>query len=293
MHYDDGAFFRPLFENDMLQLQVARGCSHNRCKFCDMYHEPFRISPRQEILADLDEAASYGARVKRVFLTGGNALCLPQADLEFVLREIGRRFPGASTGCFARVTDVARKSDADLARLSSLGMSDVSVGTESGLDTALAQMGKGFCARESLEQGLRMEAAGLTYDLFYLLGMAGAGGARKSAEATANLYSRLAPNRIMIHTMTAFVGTELAGMIAAGEFEPAGELESISELRGFVELFEPRREVYLLGNHYGNAAPTCAWLPRQRVELLRYLDDVLNHADETTLRRRRAQMPSI
>ena len=36
MHYADGAFFRPLFENNMLQLQVACGCSHNRCKFCDM-----------------------------------------------------------------------------------------------------------------------------------------------------------------------------------------------------------------------------------------------------------------
>ncbi len=97
----------------------------------------------------------------------------------------------------------------------------------------------------------------------------------------------------MIHTMTAFAGMELAGMIAAGKFEPAGQLESISELRNFVELFEPRQEVYLLGNHYGNAAPACAWLPRQRAELLGYLDDALKHADETALRRRRAQMPSI
>ena len=293
MHYDDGAFFRPLFENDMLQLQVARGCSHNRCAFCDMYHEPFRPSPREEVLADLDEAAAYGAPVRRVFLTGGNSLCLPQADLTFVLREVARRFPGATVGCFARVTDVARKTDAELAQLVALGMSDVSVGTESGLDAALEQMGKGFCARESEEQCLRMEAAGLTYDLFYLLGMAGAGKANESAEATAALYSRLAPNRVMIHTMTAFAGTRLARMVAAGEFAPAGELETVRELRRFAELFEPRREVYLLGNHYGNVAPACAWLPRQRSELLAYLDDVLAHADEAALRRRRAQMPSI
>ena len=122
MHYDDGAFYRPLFENNMLQLQVAHGCSHNRCKFCDMYHEPFAISPREEVLADLDEAADYFGEagcetIERVFLTGGNAFCLPQRELVFVLEAIAERFPRASVGCFARVTDIARKGDDDLAEL--------------------------------------------------------------------------------------------------------------------------------------------------------------------------------
>ena len=293
MHYDDGAFFRPLFENNMLQLQVARGCSHNRCKFCDMYHEGFLPSPREDVVADLDEAAGFCARVGRVFLTGGNALCLPQRDLVFYLREIAARFPGATVGCFARVTDVARKSDGQLAELVSLGLSDVSVGTESGLDEALLAMDKGFCAADSLAQCLRMEGAGLTYDLFYLLGMGGAGKAEASAEATAKLYSKLAPNRIMVHTMTAFPGTELVAMIDAGRFRPAEELETVRELRRFAELFDPRRETYLLGNHYGNVAHASAWLPSQREELLAYYDRVLAESDELELRRRRAQMPSI
>ena len=293
MHYDDGAFYRPLFENDILQLQVAHGCSHNRCRFCDMYHEPFRISPMEEVEADLDEAASAWPGVRRVFLTGGNALCLPEDRLVAVLRAVRGRFPGASVGCFARITDVARKGDDQLAELVALGLSDVSVGTESGLDDALAAMDKGFTAAESLRQCLRMEAAGLTYDLFYLLGMAGSGRAADSARATAELYSKLAPNRIMIHTMTAFPGTRLAAMIETGAFEPAGELETVRELRGFVERFEPRSRVYLLGNHYGNVAHPCAWLPDQRRELISYLDDVLSGSDEAALRARRARMPSI
>lgn len=293
MHYDDGAFFRPLFENNMLQLQVARGCSHNRCKFCDMYHEAFRVSPREEVLADLDEAQAYYARVGRVFLTGGNALCLPQRDLVWVLGEIRRRFPSATVGCFARVTDIARKKDGELEELVSLGLSDVSVGTESGNDEALAAMDKGFTAQMSLEQCLRMEAAGLSYDVFYLLGMAGAGRATESAAQTAKLYSRLAPNRIMVHTMTAFPGTQLAQMIAEGEFHPAGELETVCELRSFVGLYTPKKPVYLLGNHYGNNAHACAWLPKEKDGLLRYYDRVLAESDEDELRRRRAQMPSI
>lgn len=298
MHYDDGAFYRPLFENNMLQLQVARGCSHNRCKFCDMYHKPFAISPREDILADLDEAQAYFGEagretIKRVFLTGGNAFCLPQHELEFVLAAISERFPRASVGCFARVTDVARKSDDDLAELARLGVSDISIGTESGLDEALVVMDKGFTAADSLEQCRRLDTAGLTYDLFYLLGMAGAGRADASAEATAALYSQLHPRRVMIHTMTAFAGTELRSMIDTGMFAPAGELETVRELRHFVELFDPDRDVYLLGNHYGNVAHPCAWLPSQRREVLDYLDRLLADADEAALEARRAQMTSI
>ena len=293
MHYDDGAFYRPLFENDMLQLQVARGCSHNRCRFCDMYHEPFRISPMEEVEADLDEAASAWPGVRRVFLTGGNALCLPEDRLVAVLRAVRGRFPGASVGCFARITDVARKGDDQLAELVALGLSDVSVGTESGLDEALEAMDKGFCAEDSLRQCLRMEAAGLSYDLFYLLGMAGVGRAEDSALATARLYSQLAPNRIMVHTMTSFAGTRLAEMVENGDFTMAGELETVRELRRFVEEYEQRGRVYLLGNHYGNVAHACAWLPEQCDELIGYLDMVLRDADEEELRARRSRMLSI
>ena len=298
MHYDDGAFYRPLFENNMLQLQVARGCSHNRCKFCDMYHEPFAISPREEVLADLDEAADYFGEagcetIERVFLTGGNAFCLPQRELVWVLEAIVERFPRASVGCFARVTDIARKGDDDLAELARRGVGDISIGTESGLDEALATMDKGFSATDSLGQCRRLDEAGLTYDLFYLLGMAGHGAATASAEATAELYSKLHPQRVMVHTMTAFAGTELRDMIDAGKFVPAGELETITELRRFVELFEPENEVYLLGNHYGNAAHPCAWLPSRRREVLEYLDGLLATQDEDALEHRRAQMTSI
>ena len=293
MHYDDGALYRPLFENDMLQLQVARGCSHNRCKFCDMYHEPFRASPMVEVEEDLDQLAASVPGAHRVFLTGGNALCLPYGRLADILVAVRERYPGASVGCFARVTDVARKTDGQLARLVELGLSDVSVGTESGLDEALSLMDKGFCAEDSLRQCLRMERSGLTYDLFYLLGMAGAGRAAASARATARLHSQLAPNRVMVHTMTSFAGTRLADMVEAGDFRMAGELETVRELRGFVDEYEPREPVYLLGNHYGNVAHACAWLPGQRDELIGYLDMVLRDADEGELRARRSRMLSI
>ncbi len=293
MHYSDGAFYRPLFENDMLQLQVATGCSHNKCAFCDMYKQPFSPSPRNEIVQDLDEMKAFWPRCPRIFLAGGNALCLPQQELLFILEEISKRFPHATVGSFARVTDIERKTDEQLAQLASLGLTDISIGTESGLDCALADMHKGFTAKQSLEQCSRLERAGMAYNLFYLLGMAGFGRAHESAEATATLYGQLAPRRIMVHTMTAFNGTELSARIAQGDFRPAKELETVRELREFVELYQPRARVFLLGNHIGNVAHASAFLPDDRSELLRYYDSILKASDEETLARQRAAMTSI
>ena len=293
MHYSDGAFYRPLFENNMLQLQVTTGCSHNKCAFCDMYQQPFRPSPHDEIIQDLDEMKEFWPRCPRIFLAGGNALCLPQKELIFALEEITKRFPQATVGCFARITDIERKSNDQLAELSAHGLCSISIGTESGLDAALAMMNKGFNAAQSLEQCQRLEQAGMTYNLFYLLGMAGHDHAIESAQATAELYSQLAPKRIMVHTMTAFKGTKLAHRIAEGEFDPAEELETVRELRKFVELYQPHNRVYLLGNHIGNVAHASGYLPDDRDELLRYYDHVLETENESTLAQRRATMTSI
>ena len=293
MHYDEGAFYRPLFENNMLQLQVTKGCSHNRCKFCDMYHVPFAPAPHEEVLADLDEAQRWYKDVPRVFLTGGNALCLPQDDLLFVLREIRKRFASATVGSFARVTDVARKSDEELAQLVAMGVTDISIGTESGLDAALTAMNKGFTASDILQQCQRLDEVGLTYDLFYLLGMGGRGQGQASACATAALYSKLHPQRLMIHTMTAFSGAELAHEVARGTFELAGELENVRELRTFVERLDCEGGTYILGNHYGNVIPACGRVPEDREELLKVYDRVLACGNEAELVAQRAQMKSI
>ena len=147
--------------------------------------------------------------------------------------------------------------------------------------------------KRSPHECLRLEATGLSYDLFYLLGMAGADRAEESARATAEPYSQLAPNRITVHTMTTFPSTQLAAMIGRREFEPAGELEMVREPRRFAEMFSPRQHAHLLGNHYGNMVHPCAWLPDQREELASYLDEVPHDADEDALRAHRAKMSSI
>ena len=62
MHYT-GTIWRPPYEADSLLLEVTAGCTHHRCKFCTLYDDlpfRFRLSPMEEVEADLLEALESG-----------------------------------------------------------------------------------------------------------------------------------------------------------------------------------------------------------------------------------------
>lgn len=292
MHYDDGAFYRPLFENDMVPLQVAKGCSHNACKFCDMYHQKYMLSEREEILSDIKEIWDSGYQINRIFLTGGNAFSIPHEMAVWVLEMIQKysRNP-FRVGCFARITDIANKTDEEIRQLLELGVDDISIGTESGMDEALKYMNKGFTSADIIEQCGRLDRIGMSYNLFYLIGMAGKGKCAESAAKTAEVYDQTNPRRIMIHTMTPFRGTPLWDEIERGEFEPAGEKEILAELREFID--RSSLHTYILGNHYGNMVRLNGMIPENKKLFTDKLDEAIESLDEDMLRSYRRQMKSI
>ena len=60
MHYT-GTIWRPPYEASSLLLEVTAGCTHHKCKFCTLYNDlpfKFRMSPMEDIEADLQEVAS-------------------------------------------------------------------------------------------------------------------------------------------------------------------------------------------------------------------------------------------
>ena len=285
MHYTQSAFWRPLFETTGAMLQVVQGCSHNACKFCTMYRGTrFAVSPRQEVLDDIAELCATPLRyAERVFLTGGDALCLPQDNLVFVLEQLRASMPHLkSVGCFARVADVARKTDEQLAQLAALGLDDVSIGAETGYDPALAFMNKGHTAADIVEQCARLDDAGIGYDLFYLAGIAGAGNYEANVRATVDVFGKTHPRRIMIHTLTLFEGADLHQDIAEGAFEPSSETDILRELRMLAA--ELPCETMLLGSHAGNTVRFNAYLPEQREKVVATFDQCIAIADEERLR---------
>lgn len=295
MHYSEGSWWRPLFEDTQASLQLGVGCAHNACRFCTMYKKAgFSVSPREEVEADIDEMArAYSWHApERVFLTGGDALGLPFEHLKWALALAREKMPGIREfGCFARVGDVKAKTDEELRSLAELGVDDVSIGAESGYDPALAFMSKGHDATDIVEQCARLDEAGIGYDLFYLAGIAGAGKWEENVRATVDVFGRTRPRRIMIHTMTLFPGARLADDIASGAFTPSDEMDILRELRMLNA--ELTNEVFMLGAHYGNAAPYNALLPRDREKILEYFDARIAGWTEERLRAFRRGVKSM
>lgn len=294
MHYSKGAYWRPLFEQTEAMLQVAQGCSHNKCKFCTMFKgSTFAVSPEEEVREDIAELACSSWRdPDRVFLTGGNAFCLPTERLRIAIEDVRKAMPKVhSVGCFARIEDVARKSDEELSELARLGVSDISIGAESGLDDALAFMHKGHNAADIVEQCARLDVAGIAYDLFYLAGIAGAGRYEENVRATVEVFSQTNPQRIMIHTLTLFPGSLLKEDVESGAFTPSSETDILRELRLLIELLP--NETYILGAHIGNTAPFNALIPQQKSQVLEYLDARIANADEDRLAHFRRNLKSM
>lgn len=292
MHYDDGAFYRPLFENQMIPLQVAKGCSHNACKFCDMYHQKYSTSSKEEVLDDILEIQKSGYKVSRIFLTGGNAFSIPHTFALWVLETIHQILgDSVSIGCFARITDIARKTDDEIRQLLALGVDDISIGSESGMDDALKYMNKGFTSTDIINQCHRLDCIGMTYNLFYLLGMAGKGKSAESAKKTVQIYDQTNPKRIMLHTMTPFRNTPLWDEIQQGVFAPADEKEVLAELRDFIA--KTHLHTYLLGAHYGNMVRMNGYIPENKEKFIEALDNAILNLDEEQLKYYRSIMKSI
>ena len=293
MHYSQGAGWRPLIDGESAMLQVATGCSHNKCIFCDMYHKPFAVSPIDEIAADIKELSIKTQRdTKRLFLTGGNSFCLPTELLLDICALVRESMPFIeSIGCFARISDIKKKTNAELEALAKAGLGSISIGAESGLDKALAAVGKGFSAQDVIDQCARLDKVRMTYAFFYLLGIAGKGRGLDNARSSAKVFGSVNPQVIMVHTMTRFEGTKLAHAVAEGKFKMASEKEMQQELREFCALYP--KKTLINAAHFSNTISFIAQLPDERTELLDLIDKRIDLDDEEVLTQRRMQMQSI
>lgn len=178
MHYT-GTIWRPPYEADSLLLEVTAGCTHHKCKFCTLYSDlpfKFRMSPIEDIESDLLEvqvlrynpASMMTAKLQglsrpklfhRVFLTGANPFVLKTEKLLEIAALIRKYLPSVeSIGCFARITDSKKKTDEELILLRQAGYNRLTIGVETGDDTALSFMRKGYTSQDILTQCKKIRA---------------------------------------------------------------------------------------------------------------------------------------
>ena len=311
MHFH-GTIWRPPYEAESLLLQATAGCTHHACKFCTLYEDlpfRFRMSPLEEIEADLREAQLWGtdpmamlsARLqgiprpqgpRRVFLVGANPFVLLPKRLEEIAELVRRYLPTVeSIGCFARVTDVGLKSGEELRRLRTLGYDGLTVGVETGDDRALAFMNKGCQARDIVEQAARLDEAGISYSFFYLAGISGAGRGAEGALRSAEIFNQTRPRRIGSSMLTVFPSSELYREIQAGNWKEESELEKLGELKTLVEHMSVRTRFETEGA--SNLVRVRGDLPEDRERLAGYLESLIAGADEEALRAYRLSLKHL
>lgn len=272
-------------------LAIVHGCTHGKCRFCDIYFdEDFEMLPIEEIEADLDELAKTTLSTEyRVNLVGGNPYALSVNKLEPIIDLIQQKVPHfKSFGGFCRIADIKTKSDDDLKRLAELGVNDLSIGAESGWDPALSFMQKGHTAADVAEQGQRLHEAGINFTYFYLAGMAGAGKGQQNAIASAEAFSKAAPEHILVVSITPCQNWPLADDIASGKWEPPSETEMAEEIRTFIEHLDC--DTYVNCSHDTDVIRFEGKLPKDQKNMLTLMDNRIPMMNPKAARRMREML---
>ena len=288
MHYT-GTSYRPPFEARSLLLQVTTGCSHNRCSFCTMYRdEPFRMEPLDQIEEDLVEARQYVPNVTRVFLENGDPFALSADRLEQIAVMIHAYLPRVETiAMYASVKNVIGKSDEELRRLRNLGINELNIGVESGLDEALVYMNKGYTSDQAKHELNRLKSAGIDYGANIILGCAGPERRHENAVATAALLNETKPYLIFTGTIHSDPGCPLYEDMQSGRFVESTFGEYLDEEEELLERLD-LTDCYLFGLHPSNIVTMHGYLPEDKAAMLELVrkrrEELADRLDERPVR---------
>ncbi len=236
MHYT-GTVYRNPYEPPSPLLEITQGCSHNRCKFCNMYSDvKFQPSPMEWIEEDLKEIASFYPNTNRLQLLSADPFVLSFERLNEICDLIHKYLPKIEIMTMAaRVDNIAEKSVDELKILKKKGIVEVNIGAESGDDETLKSVNKGYTGQDILEQCAKLDEAGIEYWLTFLNGVGGVDHTRNHAINSAKIFSEANPTVVGTGGLVLFEGTGLLALYKKGKFHPLTEKGLMEELKLFLE----------------------------------------------------------
>lgn len=281
----EGTLYRPPAEANTFLLQVTAGCTYNACKFCNMYKEKdFHMIDEEILRKNLQEEKRicdiYGRPHRRVFLMDGDVFSLSAQRLEEKLKLIKSYMPEIEVfSMYAAVRSIKSKSDEELLRLKELGVNDLYVGYETGLDDVLEFMNKGTTLEDSVQQAQRLNDAGIHHRALFMLGVAGKGRGEESAVAAAKLINQVRPDMARFTTLTVFPETALEEEVKAGRFVEAGEKENLIEEKIALENIE-LPDLHFWASHVLNSTPVSGFIGKDREWMLKRLNRSIDDFNE-------------
>jgi len=280
----EGMIYRPPSEANSLILQVAVGCSYNRCTFCHSFQDkPFRIKSFEEIKEDIHEASMYGP-IARVFLADGDALVIPQKDLVRILSYLKMKIRGLErVGIYANAVDILKKSVDELRELKSLGLGIIYLGLESGNPEVLKRIRKNATADQMVRAGKRVKEAGIQLSITVLLGIGGIELSHVHAEDTGKVLSEMDPQFVGALSLIVVPGTPIDEELRSGRLVLPSPFELIRELGTMVASCN-FTDCFFASNHASNYLPLRIRMPREKERALRLIREVLERNDPSLLR---------
>ena len=286
----EGTLYRPPLEAKTFLLQVTAGCTHNKCRFCNMYRDKsFHMIDEDIVRYNLREgkrvADIYQRPVQRIFLMDGDVFSLSADRLEEKVKLIRQYMPQIETfTMYAAVRSIQTKTDDELLKLRALGVNDLYIGYETGLDDVLSKMNKGSDLADSITQAERLNRAGINHKALMILGLAGKGRGAESGEAAAKLINRIKPKVTRLTTLSVFPGSDLEKDVKEGRFEEAGEKEILTEEKIILEnvILD---DMYLWASHVLNSTPLAGYMGKDRDRMIKSIEEDIEDMDEELFRK--------
>ena len=276
MHYE-GNIIRPPAEALSIILQVTVGCSHNKCTFCGAYKGvEFRIKDQSIIREDLEFARQYCQRQRRVFLTDGDVLILPQKKLVYLFKKIREMVPWVNRiSLYGNTKSIKSKTVAQLKELKRLGLDRVYMGLETGHDRILTAIRKGADSKSMIKAGRNVRESGIFLCVTVLLGIGGIDLSIVHAEATGKVLTRMVPNQISVLTLMLLENTPLYSDYEKGIFHMPDANGMLKELKVLVSNIHADH-VQFQSNHASNYLPIKGRLSRDKEHILDLIDQAIS-----------------
>ena len=230
--YTHDTIYLPPSEQDCAALEVALGCSHAKCRFCDFAKDPFQIHSMEQIRRNMQILGRFRPDAYRLFLLGENAFVLDYQKLCQIFDMTDQYMPNIHEfSMYSRIDDIARKTDEELRMLHKMGLSTLHIGLESGSDSILL----GVTSMDMLVQLRRLEAVGIEYYVTIILGLGGRRFSVHHALATARLLNQLHPADIWCLKLKLWPDTPLYKDAKKWHFDMMNDAEMLWEERIMLE----------------------------------------------------------
>ena len=230
----------------------------------------FKMEQLEQIEDDLKEAKSIYGSIDRIFLVNGDASVLKADYLKAIALKIKKYFPECKTiTMYASIQNIKAKTDEELKELRELGINDLYVGIESGVEEAKKQLA-------------RLNKFNITHMALLMLGVAGKGNGERNAKQTAKLLNETKPGLIWVGTLGVFEGTKMHEEVKEGTFIEASEMENLMELKTLINDIK-LENIPFYCVHTTNVIPVLGMLHRDKEKMLEKINSGIKSLGEETL----------